>query len=132
VNVNNGSAYTFDFGQGETISTNTFNTQFGTVGIKNSSPDKKEVDNFIEHLKLEKVKDLNNSATEPVWAFFSPSKGPNDMTIAGTAINFINYVSSNPKHNTHTYDLWIDVVVGGKTNRISNWSNEPERGVGPY
>lgn len=32
------------------------------------------------------------------------------------------YVSSNPTNNPNSYDLWIDVVLDGKTNRICNWS----------
>jgi hypothetical protein len=25
-------------------------------------------------------------------------------------------------NNPNSYDLWVDLVIGGKTNRISNWS----------
>jgi hypothetical protein len=32
------------------------------------------------------------------------------------------YVSSNPTNNPNSYDLWIDVILDGKTNRICNWS----------
>lgn len=32
------------------------------------------------------------------------------------------YNSSNPTNNPGAYDLWVDLVFGGKTNRISNWS----------
>jgi prepilin-type N-terminal cleavage/methylation domain-containing protein len=35
------------------------------------------------------------------------------------------YNSSNPQHNPKSFDLWIDIVAGGKTNRISNWSARP-------
>ena len=35
------------------------------------------------------------------------------------------YSSSNPQHNRKSFDLWIDIVTGGKTNRISNWSEKP-------
>jgi prepilin-type N-terminal cleavage/methylation domain-containing protein len=31
------------------------------------------------------------------------------------------YNSSNPTNNPGSYDLWIDLVLNGKTNRISNW-----------
>lgn len=39
--------------------------------------------------------------------------------------NFISYVSSSPTNNPNTFDLWVDVVINGKTNRISNWSKNP-------
>lgn len=32
------------------------------------------------------------------------------------------YNSSSPTNNPNTYDLWIDLLISGKTNRISNWS----------
>jgi hypothetical protein len=39
-------------------------------------------------------------------------------------MNPIRYNSSSPTNNPNSYDLWIDVVIDGKTNRISNWSKE--------
>ncbi|HEX4264756.1 MAG TPA: prepilin-type N-terminal cleavage/methylation domain-containing protein [Verrucomicrobiae bacterium] len=35
------------------------------------------------------------------------------------------YNSSHPTNNTASYDLWVDVVVKGKTNRVCNWSTQP-------
>ncbi|MCX6926750.1 MAG: prepilin-type N-terminal cleavage/methylation domain-containing protein [Verrucomicrobia bacterium] len=35
------------------------------------------------------------------------------------------YNSSDPKHNLKSFDLWVDIIAGGKTNRISNWSDKP-------
>lgn len=35
------------------------------------------------------------------------------------------YNSSNPTNNPGSFDLWVDIMVDGKTNRISNWSREP-------
>jgi len=34
--------------------------------------------------------------------------------------------SSTNRHNRESYDLWVDILVGGKTNRINNWSKQPE------
>lgn len=47
-----------------------------------------------------------------------------------SALNPINanpfrYNSSNPTNNPNSYDLWVDIVISGKTNRINNWSSEP-------
>jgi hypothetical protein len=41
-------------------------------------------------------------------------------------MNPLRYNSSSPKHNPKSYDLWVDIVIGNKTNRISNWSDSPE------
>ena len=35
------------------------------------------------------------------------------------------YVSSHPTNNTGSYDLWVDLVIAGKTNRVCNWSTQP-------
>jgi hypothetical protein len=39
-------------------------------------------------------------------------------------VNPFSYNSVNPTHNPNSYDLWVDLVIGGKTNRISNWSKQ--------
>jgi prepilin-type N-terminal cleavage/methylation domain-containing protein len=41
-------------------------------------------------------------------------------------LNPIRYNSSSPTGNPKSYDLWVDIVISGKTNRISNWSAQPE------
>jgi prepilin-type N-terminal cleavage/methylation domain-containing protein len=33
--------------------------------------------------------------------------------------------SSTNRNNHDAFDLWVDIIVGGKTNRISNWSDTP-------
>jgi prepilin-type N-terminal cleavage/methylation domain-containing protein len=35
------------------------------------------------------------------------------------------YNSSHPTNNPNTYDLWVDIYIRGKTNRVCNWSKEP-------
>jgi prepilin-type N-terminal cleavage/methylation domain-containing protein len=49
-----------------------------------------------------------------------------------TAINPWRYNSSSPRYNPKSFDLWIDVLVGGKTNRICNWSEQPLVVSTPY
>lgn len=41
-------------------------------------------------------------------------------------LNPVRYNSSAPTHNQKSYDLWIDIVIRGKTNRISNWNASHE------
>jgi hypothetical protein len=50
----------------------------------------------------------------------------------GAKLNPWRYNSSNPYHNPKSYDLWIDVAVGSKTNRICNWSDRPLVTNGAY
>ncbi len=40
-------------------------------------------------------------------------------------INPWRYVSTKPPNNSGEFDLWVDIIVGDKTNRISNWSDKP-------
>ena len=43
----------------------------------------------------------------------------------GKKLNPWRYNSSSPTNNPNSYDLWVDVLIGGKTNRFSNWSRQP-------
>ncbi len=47
------------------------------------------------------------------------------QSAAGAKINPWRYNASNPTNNVKTFDLWIDVTVGSKTNRICNWHEKP-------
>lgn len=40
-------------------------------------------------------------------------------------LNPWRYVSSNPTNNPGSFDLWVDVIIDGKTNRFGNWSRDP-------
>ena len=54
--------------------------------------------------------------------------GPILLSTGGSdpkSINPWRYNSSSPTNNPKSFDLWIDVMVGGKTNRICNWSDKP-------
>jgi len=45
--------------------------------------------------------------------------------VNGGKLNPWRYNSTNPTNSPSSYDLWVDVIIAGKTNRISNWSREP-------
>ena len=45
------------------------------------------------------------------------------MANAPLELNPIHYRLTNPQHSTKTYDLWVDIIISGKTNRISNWNS---------
>jgi len=40
-------------------------------------------------------------------------------------LNPWRYVASNPTNNSGEFDLWVDILIGGKTNRVGNWSDKP-------
>jgi prepilin-type N-terminal cleavage/methylation domain-containing protein len=39
-------------------------------------------------------------------------------------VNPFRYVSTNPTYNPKSFDLWIDILVQGRTNRVCNWSED--------
>ncbi len=41
-------------------------------------------------------------------------------------LNPWRYNSSNPTNNPGGFDLWVDIYISGKTNRISNWSSREQ------
>jgi prepilin-type N-terminal cleavage/methylation domain-containing protein len=49
----------------------------------------------------------------------------NAWTAAGYPGNPFKYVCPG-LNNTNSYDLWIDLSISGKTNRISNWNHAPQ------
>ena len=55
-----------------------------------------------------------------------PDKQPGQPLPLNPGVNPWRYVVSNPTNNSGAYDLWVDIFLGGKTNRISNWSKQPQ------
>jgi len=48
-----------------------------------------------------------------------------DGPVMAGNVSVFQYNSSNPTNNPTSYDLWVDIVVGGKTNRVNNWTPKP-------
>jgi prepilin-type N-terminal cleavage/methylation domain-containing protein len=74
-----------------------------------------------------------NGATN--WALGTVLEGPVPFMqpgVNGQQFNPWRYNSSNPRYNSKSFDLWIDVMVGGKTNRVCNWSDQPLVVSTPY
>lgn len=127
--------YINTFSANETIDSATLYKFFGASGIVNSSPDTNEIINFIPRINAAEIQNINIGVTPsaPVWVFAVPMAGPtynNTLPVPPGAgyppVNVIRYVSTNPTNNPTSYDLWVDVLIAGKTNRISNWSKDPQ------
>ncbi|MGC3957911.1 MAG: type II secretion system protein [Verrucomicrobiota bacterium] len=56
-------------------------------------------------------------------------KGPAPFMLSDAAglasINPFRYLSSSATNNAGRFDLWVDVLINGKTNRFSNWRDKP-------
>ena len=97
-------------------------TRFGVTGFANSTKaakgsDEFDVKNFHANLKEGQTKEI----APGVRVLAAPVEGPNKQQI-----NPWRYVLTNPTNNQNSFDLWADIVVAGKTNRISNWSKDPQ------
>jgi prepilin-type N-terminal cleavage/methylation domain-containing protein len=82
---------------------------FKVDGIMNS-----EKKNFMRELKSGAYEVMPPGSDDTVRALIVPYKGPSSP-------NTWRYNSVNPVHNPETYDLWAEVIVGGRTNVIGNW-----------
>ncbi len=53
-------------------------------------------------------------------------KGPLMLPAGATKqINPFRYNASSPTNNPNSFDLWVDIELGGKIYRICNWSDAP-------
>jgi hypothetical protein len=119
---------------------------FGRDGFVNSSPDINEVDNFYPSVaKSARTAQfaIPGGAAGATFPLFGVAVvGPLLTNVAipaeiadanilkngvdGKVMNIWQYVSTNPTNNPNSYDLWMEVPYAGKTNRISNWSKDPQ------
>lgn len=92
--------------------------RFGVTGIINSGA---EGQNFLAGLKpgAYRPQPGHTNALQLVFAFKGPQGDFNPWHY--DAYNPSD--ASNPAHNPDTFDLWIDIVLGGKTVTIGNWND---------
>ena len=82
---------------------------------------------FLKGMKAAQFLAITNvSSPTPITVLGTSLDGPLVFQSAlGAKLNPWRYNSSSPRYNPKSFDLWIDVDAGGKTNRISNWSDKP-------
>ncbi len=115
------------------LTANQITAIFGVAGFINSSPDTNELQNFVGAVAKSGMTASFNSggATFTIFGISMSGSLSNQLTSAdGKIINPWHYVSTNPTNNPDSYDLWMDVLYNGRTNRISNWSKDPQP-IGP-
>ena len=84
----------------------------GVYGILNAPDDVTEVKHFLKNLKPDQYASL----TPGTLSLVVPVEGP------GGKPNPWNYLTgANATNNPASYDLWVDIIAGGKTVRIANW-----------
>lgn len=130
--TNSGGGLRFHLFNGQVISAATANTAFNRKSFANSSAENERVQNFFTTIRPAQYKEIS-SGGGTVFVLVVPVSGPNPVPAAsGEPVNTWNYNSSNPVHNREAYDLWADILIGGKTFRICNWSKIPIPNPQPY
>lgn len=114
-------------------STTLLNTYFGITGIANTSTRTHSDDSgsasssFLTHLFPNQIAQVD-PANPKVLILVCPIAWPanlGSLTANPNGLNPWRYCSSHPTNNVGSYDLWVDLVIRGKTNRICNWSPNP-------
>jgi prepilin-type N-terminal cleavage/methylation domain-containing protein len=130
--TNNGNTYVTLDRSGQ-ISVADINRNFNRQGFANSATRARATDDagapmsFLKNLGSRQVGPID--AANPLINVLVCSvqlPAGSSSPISGTALNPWRYVSSHPTNNAGSYDLWVDLVLGGKTYRISNWSQQPQ------
>ena len=96
------------------------NTAFNTGGIMNanSADGADDARNYHQALNINRqVKTMNVNGVD-VKLLGVQTKGP-----SGDFCPWI-YNSSNPVHNPHGFDLWVEVSISGQTKAFGNWKQD--------
>lgn len=111
------------------IAEGTVSTVFGRSGFANSHPE--DAQNFLALGKVGNQK-VRVGGVE-VTLLTVPSPGPNDLTdINGKSANLWRYTTGKKgtptdpgaTNNPDSFDLWAEVVIGGKVEIIGNWKTK--------
>ena len=109
------------------IAANAVNSTFGVGGFLNCTRPGSGDDTLAATAFLGGLKPAQYSEIAPGARILIGPAAPGTLTT-----NAWCYRSSGPAHNPKTFDLWIDITIAGKINRICNWSDQVLIGNGTY
>jgi prepilin-type N-terminal cleavage/methylation domain-containing protein len=111
------------------VSSNTLFNLCGVSGVVNcthgSGEDIVRAKNFLTDLRANQVGGLKTGAG-PMVVLVTTVGGP-DTSCQPLGVPILNpwrYNSANPTNNPGTYDLYVQLKIGGKTNLVCNWSKQ--------
>jgi prepilin-type N-terminal cleavage/methylation domain-containing protein len=128
----NGPAYETESGQGR-INTADLPTFFGNkvtgfVNVSKGGGDEAQSSkNYLIGLRPAQYLEVERNGRSGIILGVT-DKGPlvfNEAASGGRTINPWRYTSGSATNSPGKYDLWIDVLIAGKTNRFCNWSEKP-------
>ena len=101
----------------QNVASNDLFNAFGAKGLVNAlTPGTADDPIDLKHLLKNLKPDQYASVAPGTISLVVPVDGPNGKP------NPWNYLTGpNAVHNPNSYDLWVDIIAGGKTNRIANW-----------
>ncbi len=119
-----------------TISASNLKTAFGVDGIMNSMVGEGSDEGAIAQKFLTGSRPVPTDTVQadPPDARGAPrilvtsigwKREPTPIFPGNPRVSPVFYNPINPTNNPNSYDMWVDVIVGSKTNRISNWTKEP-------
>jgi prepilin-type N-terminal cleavage/methylation domain-containing protein len=131
--TNNGGTISYaTLDNGSTINSNNVSSIFGVSAFMNCTrgggEDSVPAKTFLFGLKSGEIATVNNSYNIIVTAANSDSiytPLPGVFSQAGRPANPWRYLYPGT-NNPGSYDLWVQIYVGGKTNLICNWFNQPK------
>lgn len=105
-------------------------TEFGMVNLARGSGDEVQAaQNCISGIRPTQYLEVREGAPPneySVMVLGVSDAGPLMFTDASQRpINPFRYASTRATNNVGRFDLWVDVIISGKTNRFSNWSTKP-------
>jgi len=117
--LNTGFAAAFGAGSGI--------TGFMNCSAAGAGDDVAAAGKFLKGLKEGQFRAITNGTlATPVVTLLGSAIGGATVFYGPTGeLTPYGYNSSGPQHNPKSFDLWVDIIAGGKTNRISNWSTRP-------
>jgi prepilin-type N-terminal cleavage/methylation domain-containing protein len=110
------------------ITTNDVFTAYGVGGFINctrgSGEDSASARNFISGLKQNRINEYVTNNLVRTTMFVAAVGGPDlSFPAMSPGVNPWRYVCPGV-NNPNSYDLWVQLSIGGKTNLICNWSKQ--------
>jgi len=122
------SAGAFSCKDGTSLTPQEVASDFGVGGFlnvsKSSGEDSVVSHNFLPSLPSSQVAALSDGKNLLVCSVKWPQKLAYQPVSGYSEMNPWRYNSVNPTNNPGAIDLWVDVVIGDKTNRVCNWTDQ--------
>jgi len=108
---------------------NLVNTAYGVGGLvnctKGTGEDDLKAKNFLSGIRQQDIYSPVTNNTVPTTELVTSIGGPDDayQPLKAPGLNPFRYVYPGV-NNPNGYDLWVQLVIKGKTNLICNWSRQ--------